>query len=494
MQPVRQHRRTGTNRHTRVHVPPTQPTRSHNRHVQPLLPKPAYCVPTPSPPAARAQMCTKEARQKQQSLLQEAWTAAPDGRLPAWEQAKAWALREVWRSEKPSEWGMLNYIASKVVKAGEHGGNPSHGALSEFFSKLDADPEWYPGKSTQERFGPPPVMSAQKKQAVARCAMALKRKGVEPTYSRVVALCPKATLNPATNRPVAKKRVYDTFREDCFDSDSEEPWCHKARFSKSALPGWAMDIRAAFANFFLDLGHTDDWFYTWVVWCDICNSVLPRSEKKANEQALARKGRKGWQSPGCEQRSTNRRGNPASLKQNSWGTLRVYWIPVLMRGKLHIETTTAGFPGDVPEGAEILVHKVRAAINIRFQGSPNKPDKLFTDRGPGFYNPGHGKITPEYKAALEATRLTTVIGDDAKAQPGSLGDVLLHETAVSWMRVRLAETTPPRPWLETHDQYNQRLKTCCEAINRDLDVSGLCRGWMKRMQDLKDKAGDRLHH
>ena len=172
----------------------------------------------------------------------------------------------------------------------------------------------------------------------------------------------------------------------------------------------------------------------------------------------------------------------------------MYWIPVLMRGKLHIETTTAGFPGDVPAGAEILVHNVRAAINIRFQGSPSKPDKLFTDRGPGFYNPGHGKITPDYKAALEATRLTTVIGDDAKAQPGSLGDVLLHETAVSWMRVRLAETTPPRPWLETHDQYNQRLKTCCEAINRDLDVPGLCRGWNKRMQDLKDKAGDRLHH
>ena len=293
IQPVREHRRTGTHRHTRVHAPPTQPTRSHNRHVQPLLPKPAYCVPTPSPPAARAQMSTKEARQKQQSLLQEAWTAAPEGRLPAWEQAKAWALREVWRSEKPSEWGMLNYIASKVVKAGEHGGNPSHGALSEFFSKLDADPEWYPGKSTQERFGPPPVMSAQKKQAVARCAMALKRKGVEPTYARVVALCPKATLNPATNRPVAKKRVYDTFREDCFDSDSEEPWCHKARFSKSALPGWAMDIRAAFATFFLDLGHTDDWFYTWVVWCDICNSVLPRSEKKANETGLGAEGEEG---------------------------------------------------------------------------------------------------------------------------------------------------------------------------------------------------------
>ena len=165
-----------------------------------------------------------------------------------------------------------------------------------------------------------------------------------------------------------------------------------------------------------------------------------------------------------------------------------------MRGKLHIETTAPGFPGDVPDGAEILVHKVRAAINIRFQAATTKPNKLFTDRGPGFYNPGHGMITPAHKNALAAARLETVIGEDARTQPGSLGDVLLHETAVSWMRVRLAETTPPRPWLETHEEYNQRLKACCDAVNRDLDVEGLCRGWLKRLEDLEAKAGDRLHH
>ena len=43
-------------------------------------------------------------------------------------------------------------------------------------------------------------------------------------------------------------------------------------------------------------------------------------------------------------------------------------------------------------------------------------------------------------------------------------------------------------------QYNQRLKTCCEAINRDCDVEGLCRGWMKRIQELEDCDRDRLHH
>ena len=60
------------------------------------------------------------------------------------------------------------------------------------------------------------------------------------------------------------------------------------------------------------------------------------------------------------------------------------------------------------------------------------------------------------------------------------------------MRVRLAETTPPRPWLEMHEEHNQRLKACCGAVNRDLGVEGLCRGWLKRLGDLEAKAGGRL--
>ena len=143
-------------------------------------------------------------------------------------------------------------------------------------------------------------------------------------------------------------------------------------------------------------------------------------------------------------------------------------------------------------GVELLVHKFRAAIRIRFQAATAKPNKLFADRGPGFDNPGHGLITPVYKHALATVRLETAIGEDARAQPGSLGDVLLHATAVSWLRVRVAETAPPRPWLETHEEYNQRLKACCGAVNRDLGVEGLCRGWLKRLGDLEAKAGGRL--
>ena len=54
-----------------------------------------------------------------------------------------------------------------------------------------------------------------------------------------------------------------------------------------------MDKCLAFATHVQPWGRTEKWFYNNVVWTDICNSVLPRSERKTSEQALARKGRKG---------------------------------------------------------------------------------------------------------------------------------------------------------------------------------------------------------
>ena len=39
---------------------------------------------------------------------------------------------------------------------------------------------------------------------------------------------------------------------------------------------------------------TAAWIYRHVIWVDVCNSVLPLSATKAAEQALARKGKRGW--------------------------------------------------------------------------------------------------------------------------------------------------------------------------------------------------------
>ena len=74
---------------------------------------------------------------------------------------------------------------------------------------MDADPEWFPGKSDQSTYGRSKVMSAGNANVVAQSAMNMKRKGAEPTYGRVVAGCPTATHNPETNRPFAKRKIYE---------------------------------------------------------------------------------------------------------------------------------------------------------------------------------------------------------------------------------------------------------------------------------------------
>lgn len=73
-------------------------------------------------------------------------------------------------------------------------------------------------------------------------------------------------------------------------------------------------------------------------------------------------------------------------------------------------------------------------------------------------------------------------------------DFLLHETAVSWLRHRLAQSTPEKCWAETRPEYGRRLKRCCEEVNTDLDVEGLCKGLPKRLKMLSDKEGDRLKY
>ncbi len=80
-------------------------------------------------------------------------------------------------------------------------------------------------------------------------------------------------------------------------------------------------------------------------------------------------------------------------------------------------------------------------MNSRFEQAANKPDLIVVDRGRGFWATNTGKITAEFKGALRGHGRRTFMRDDAGKQPGSLQEVLLHETAVAWIRCRLACTS-----------------------------------------------------
>ena len=425
-----------------------------------------------------------------QALLKKAWLGGKTGALGALAEARAWAIREVWKTEEKPNYGMLPFVCARVTKVG--GGNPSTQSMMMMFRRVDDDPDWYPGKRTQEQYGPKPILYGSKRLAVATSAMATKQRGHEPTYARTVADCRLATLNPNTGKPVTRKRVYDVFRSDCFDENAEHPWQHMPRYSKIALTASMMEKRVSFAKHVHSWRHTGLWFHNHVVWTDICNSILARTEKKASCQALARKRSRGWGSKGCELFSCNLKGKKEDIKQNSWDCIKIWWAPMLMRGKLHVEVFDENFQGECPEGAKRLIDRVRSAVNCRFQGDATQPDHVMVDRGRGFYAIATGKITSHFRDALRENGLTNMMGEDASIQPGHMQEVMLHETAVAWIRWRLTQTTPAQAWLESRAEYEARLKGVVADINQNLDVEGLCYGLPKRLAKLIATEGGRL--
>ena len=48
--------------------------------------------------------------------------------------------------------------------------------------------------------------------------------------------------------------------------------------------------------------------------------------------------------------------------------------------------------------------------------------------------------------------------------------------------------------MRSGEEYGTRLKRCCEHINDEHDVDGLCRGFPKRCKKLDDAKGGRLNY
>ena len=90
------------------------------------------------------------------------WTSGKPGYLPPVEQAKLWGLTMM-----ADEFDMklpAHKIMSLFKKVG--GGHPSERAIQAWRLVFREDPDWYPGKTTEEseKTGPKPVFTALKKQ------------------------------------------------------------------------------------------------------------------------------------------------------------------------------------------------------------------------------------------------------------------------------------------------------------------------------------------
>ena len=426
--------------------------------------------------------------------MPEWWASGREGYLSPWAQARVFALIAV---SKELRLNLKDHqIASKVQKVG--GGHPSNVSISGWRATFADDPEWYPGKTkeNQKRPGPKPLFTAQKKRCVAEAAMALKREGVEPSYTEVVHRAPRAVLNPETGQPFTQKYVADVFKTLCFDEDPDDTWGHMAPYQKTALSPELILMRQTWQRKMQAMALTAGWYAKNTIWVDPCSTIVAGGPRSAFNHKQARGGKsKRWISKGARKYSRNLRPAPFADKQKQWGDGKVWWFVVLTRGVVCLHVMDDSFE-QTGEGMAAFVDKLPAILDRMLGAETLKPRVVMSDRGPGFYQTSRGVIVDAYYEALCKHGFRPFAGEDGKWQPSDLADLFMHETVAAWVRAYFRKN----PVQQSEDLATNRaavlqgLAACQRHINAHYDVRGLCASMPRRLEELRQADGDRLHY
>ena len=83
-------------------------------------------------------------------------------------------------------------------------------------------------------------------------------------------------------------------------------------------------------------------------------------------------------------------------------------------------------------------------------------------------------------------------GDDASKQPGKCADLMLHETVPRWIWFEERRTLPRKPWEETEEQFEVRLRGIAQTINKGYNLDDLCRECPARTDKLVEVRGEKI--
>ena len=421
----------------------------------------------------------------------EWWVSGRTGTLSPWSTSLVNALLIV--SRKMGKQLSDPDIASQVTKVG--GGHPGKDAIRQLRMKIDNDPAWHPGKEADDAGTPgrKRVITTQQENTIAASAKRMKANGIEPTAERVIARCKEATTNPETGKPFCHETILNVFRSKCYDKDPAFPWNHQPPKRKTALTEEQKVERCVWGQAVLDINHQARWFFAHVIWMDPCNVIVPGSLQSIEALSIAGRGRASrWMSDDAKDDSENLMASAQMGKQCRYGDKRLWWFLVLVKGKVHVEVMGEDWR-QCGAGMAEMVKRLPRILSNRFKDGDAMPNVIFTDRGPGFYHSSTGSITPEYSAACAEYGFTTWAGDHAKWQSPDIPDILLHETAVAWVRkyLRYNPVKFTNDKVLNAERVAEALKNAERHINAHHEVDDLCMAFPTRLKALVAKGGER---
>ncbi len=440
-----------------------------------------------------------------------------EGRLPPWEVAKACAYSTVIAhmavvlGREPHELvgkRVDDFIAEQLTLVA--GGHPS-GRAVRMLLVTHKDGEYYPGKPRANPGGAPHTITEHQKQEIARAAMDLKKRKLNPSPALVRAKLPRLAMNRTTGKPISDEFIRAVFKDRCYDETEDDPWQWLPNPSKDYLTDTMKEKRVATAKYILDTFHAGSWV-THVAF-DPCSSLLPRTPARLEEQQVAAMGKNKWRSKGSTNRGTGTRAAETTKTQKNHDVRQVAWTPVFARGKIAIyvcdpDADDCAAPSKLNKAAPLacFVRKVLPEVLEGMKqdhGWNSVPRVLVHDKASYMVNTATQQLNPVFGGALEEAGFrswTGPQGSSTKWLASRLGDVYLHETAISHIRRLLREKFVCSRVGETFSQFKRRMKNVEEHMNSDAfardpggrGLLGLAKDLRTRCEEVRNRNGERL--
>ena len=439
------------------------------------------------------------------------------GRLPPFEVAKAYAFDVVVGAMEKhmgqSARALLGcdkgeFIASKLELQG--GGQPTRQCVFQTIKKCK-EPGWYPGRTTGERTGRPPSISAHQKESIARVLMDTKRKLVRPTPAIARAKLPRLSINAETGNPISDTTMYDIMHTMCYDEDEDDPWVYAYSPSKDFLSDAMKVHREGTGRYVMDNFPAGAWASHVAI--DLCISILPNTKALSDDQKVAAMGVKKMMSPKSKYKGANCRA-PKTTHSQGKDDIKVHWTPIFALGKVRVyicdpqaASRDDSLPARLNESRELgkFIKNVLPGILDEMRdahGWSRTPRTVVHDKASYMVAPRAQRLSAPFAGALRAAKLKSWLGDedaDCSWLAGRLGDMYPHETLISHIRHGLSHRFPRSSPGETRARFANRMDKVVDYVNSDefaardggglLSLAQALRGRCERMSELQ---GERL--
>jgi hypothetical protein len=300
--------------------------------------------------------------------------------------------------------------------------------------------------------------------------MELKRKNMAPTPRKVRARLPHLTRHPDTGRPIDKKTIHAVFQTRCYDENEDDPWQYLPCVSQDILPEDLKPRRVKCAEHILKEFPVGAWYGHVAI--DPCYSLLAKSMERMEEQQVKAMGKMKWMSTMSKRKGNNMRPPSTTNTQMGSDTVRVDWTPVFARGKIRVFVcdperwkTDPKYPQKLNDSANLakFVRNILPGIldDMKVEyGWRTLPRTIVHDKASYMVTSRYDRVQVVFAQALEEAGFKSWLGDMAcntNWLVKKLGDLYLHETAISHIRRLLGDDFACTHLGETPSHFRGRM-------------------------------------